>query len=87
MKLKEHDTNNSIFHDTKKIKFKTANLMPFTRYSIEVAACNSEGDGPFCPQVPFTTPQSGILNKWKSIYRCHGLYLTVFEVLLVSSIK
>ena len=63
VKLKEDDTNNSTFHDTMREKIKIVDLMPFTRYSVQVAACNSEGDGPFSHRVPFTTPQSGILNK------------------------
>ena len=63
VKLKEHDTNNSTVHDTIKEKIKIVDLMPFTRYSVQVAACNSEGDGPVSPHVHFTTPPSGILNK------------------------
>ena len=78
VKLMELDTEKLTFHDTKKRKFKIVDLNHFTRYSIQVAACNSEGDGPFSPHVHFKTHQSGILNKWKNIYRYHGLYLMCY---------
>ena len=59
--LTENDNNILKSYDADEDKCELLNLRPFTRYSVEVAACNSAGCGPRSHELYFTTDEAGIL--------------------------
>ena len=60
--LKEADTNNLTLYSTNEDKFECVDLTPFTKYSVQVAACTTAGCGVMSQELFFTTAEEGILN-------------------------
>ena len=59
--LKENDRNSLKSFDATEEKFNFTNLSPFTKYIVQVAACNSAGCGPKSKKITFTTDEAGII--------------------------
>ena len=58
---KENDNKSSLkSFDATEEKIDFTNLMPFTKYLVQVAACNSAGCGPKSDDISFTTAETGI---------------------------
>ena len=57
---KENDGNGLKSFDATEEKIDFTNLKPFTKYLIQVAACNSAGCGPKSQEITFTTAEAGI---------------------------
>ena len=57
---KENDKNSLKSFDATEEKFDFTNLIPFTKYLVQVAACNSAGCGPKSEEISFTTAEAGI---------------------------
>ena len=60
--LKENDGNGLKIFDSIEEKFDFTDLRPFTRYIVQVAACNSAGCGPKSEEISFTTAEAGMSN-------------------------
>ena len=60
--LKENDGNGLKMFDAIEEKIDFTELRPFTRYIVQVAACNSAGCGPKSEEISFTTAEAGISN-------------------------
>ena len=58
--LKENDKNSLKSFDATEEKFDFTDLSPFTKYIVQVAACNSAGCGPKSKEIPITTAEAGI---------------------------
>ena len=59
--LTQNDKNILKSYDADEEKCELLNLRPFTKYSVEVAACNSAGCGPRSHELSFTTDEAGIV--------------------------
>ena len=59
--LKEADTNKLTSYSTDEEKIECVGLRPFTKYSVQVAACTSAGCGRMSQELFFTTAEEGIL--------------------------
>ena len=59
--LKENDKNSFKSFDATEEKFDFTNLRPFTKYLVQVAACNSAGCGPKSEEITFTTAEAGTI--------------------------
>ena len=57
---KENDEDCSKSFDATDEKIDFTNLSPFTKYIVQVAACNSAGCGPKSEEIAFTTAEAGI---------------------------
>ena len=57
---KENDGNGLQSFNAVKENIDFTNLRPFTKYSVQVAACNSAGCGPKSKEITFTTAEAGI---------------------------
>ena len=57
---KENDGNGLKLFDAIEEKIDFTDLRPFTRYIVQVAACNSAGCGPKSEEIIFTTAEAGI---------------------------
>ena len=58
---KENDEDCSKSFDATDEKIDFTNLSPFTKYIVQVAACNSAGCGPKSKEITFTTAEAGII--------------------------
>ena len=58
--LKESDESILKSFDATEEKIDFMDLRPFTKYLVQVAACNSAGCGPKSEEIPFTTAETGI---------------------------
>ena len=61
---KENDGNELKLFDAIEEKIGFTDLRPFTRYIVQVAACNSAGYGPKSEEISVTTAEAGITNLW-----------------------
>ena len=59
---KENDGSSLKSFDATEEKIDFTNLRPFTKYIVQVAACNSAGCGPTSEEISFTTAEAGIFN-------------------------
>ena len=57
---KENDGNCLKSFDATEEKIDFTNLRPFTKYLVQVAACNSAGCGPKSKEISFNTAEAGI---------------------------
>ena len=57
---KENDRNGLQSFNAIEEKIDFTNLRPFTKYLVQVAACNSAGCGPKSEELAFTTAEAGI---------------------------
>ena len=57
---KEIDGNGLQSFNASEEKIDFTNLRPFTKYLVQVAACNSAGYGPKSEEIAFTTAGAGI---------------------------
>ena len=60
--LMENDGNDLKTFDSIEEKIDITDLRPFTRYIVQVAACNSIGCGPKSEEISFTTAEAGMSN-------------------------
>ena len=57
--------------DATEEKIDFTDLRPFTRYSVQVAACNSAGYGPKSKEIAFTTAEAGITMMVLQTFLCN----------------
>ena len=58
--LKNNDADTSKSYDTAEESIEFHDLMPFNKYTVQVAACNSVGCSPMSHGLCFTTLEAGI---------------------------
>ena len=58
---KENDGNGLQLFNAIEENIDFKNLRPFTKYLMQVAACNSTGNGPKSKEKAFTTAEAGII--------------------------
>ena len=66
--LKESDKSILKSFDATEEKIDFMDLRPFTKYLVQVAACNSAGCGPKSEEIPFTTAEIGITMMVLTIF-------------------
>ena len=72
---KENDKDSFKSFDVTEEKINFTNLRPFTKYIVQVAACNSEGCGPKSEEMSFTTAEAGItMMVLTMFYACCNEY-------------
>ena len=79
---KENNGNGLKLFDAIEEKIDFTDLRPFTRYRVQVAACNSAGCGPKSKEITFTTAEAGITTLWSQ--KCFILnYVYIFNKVLL----
>ena len=77
---KETDGNGLKSFDATDEKIDVTNLRPFTKYLVQVAACNSAGSGPKSKEITFTTAEAGITMMVLTNVFMHAVtFITAFS--------